>query len=199
MPSSYTTRYKWELPATGEQAGIWGNTVNNAITSLVEEAVNSAASIANGNANQTLTIQNGSSSANRATWKRFTGALTANRTVTLPDGDGVHMVENATTGGFSLLFKTSATGTVTVPAGFSAILNSIGATMSLPSFLMTNAQITSATIGTLNASFVDGSAATPSINFSSDTNTGIYRAGADQIGFATNGVNRVTITATQFN
>jgi hypothetical protein len=33
----------------------------------------------------------------------------------------------------------------------------------------------------------DGSATTPSINFASDTNTGIYRPGDDRLGFATNG------------
>jgi hypothetical protein len=33
----------------------------------------------------------------------------------------------------------------------------------------------------------DGSATTPSVNFSSDTNTGIYRPGNDRLGFATNG------------
>ncbi len=39
----------------------------------------------------------------------------------------------------------------------------------------------------------DGSAATPSLNFASDTNTGIYRYAADTIGFATNGVYRMQI------
>lgn len=33
----------------------------------------------------------------------------------------------------------------------------------------------------------DGSATTPSVNFSADTNTGIYRPGNDRLGFATNG------------
>lgn len=37
--------------------------------------------------------------------------------------------------------------------------------------------------------FADGSAASPSFNFSADTNTGIYRVGADQIGFAVGGGN----------
>jgi hypothetical protein len=41
----------------------------------------------------------------------------------------------------------------------------------------------------------DGSAATPSYSFSSDANTGIYRAGVDQIGFSTGGVLRTTIDA----
>ena len=46
-----------------------------------------------------------------------------------------------------------------------------------------------------DGSFVtpDGSAATPSLNFASDTNTGIYKHDADTIGFATNGAYRMQI------
>lgn len=41
--------------------------------------------------------------------------------------------------------------------------------------------------------FVDGAAATPGITFSADSNTGIYRIGADSIGVSTNGTLRVTV------
>jgi len=41
-----------------------------------------------------------------------------------------------------------------------------------------------------------GTAATPSISFSTDTNTGMYRAGADSIGFATGGAERFRISST---
>jgi hypothetical protein len=40
---------------------------------------------------------------------------------------------------------------------------------------------------------IDGTASAPGIGFNSDTNTGMYRFGADTIGFATNGVARVAI------
>ncbi len=39
----------------------------------------------------------------------------------------------------------------------------------------------------------DGSAGTPGINFTSDTNTGIYRPGADSMGFSTGGSQRLLI------
>jgi hypothetical protein len=41
-----------------------------------------------------------------------------------------------------------------------------------------------------------GSAATPAITFNGDTNTGLYRIGADQLGIATNGVLRFTLSTT---
>ncbi len=49
--------------------------------------------------------------------------------------------------------------------------------------------------GLSNGEFVtpDGSAATPSLNFAADTNTGFYRYGDDTIGFSTNGTYRMLI------
>jgi len=68
-------------------------------------------------------------------------------------------------------------------------------TFTLPSADGTNGQVL-ATNGTGTLSFTaaggasnlaDGTAATPSVNFSSDTDTGVFRAGANRLGFATNG------------
>ena len=42
----------------------------------------------------------------------------------------------------------------------------------------------------------DGSASYPAYSFSGDTNTGIYRAGSDNIGFAVNGTSEMTIGST---
>jgi hypothetical protein len=46
------------------------------------------------------------------------------------------------------------------------------------------------------ASAADGSAAAPGFAFAADTNTGLYRIGADQIGVATGGTLRKTISTT---
>jgi hypothetical protein len=68
-------------------------------------------------------------------------------------------------------------------------------TFTLPSADGTNGQVL-ATNGTGTLSFTaaggasnlaDGTAATPSVNFSSDTDTGVFRAGANRLAFATNG------------
>ncbi len=58
-------------------------------------------------------------------------------------------------------------------------------------------QITPIVFNTINAGtglFDDGSAANPSIAFSNDNNTGIYRIGADNIGISTGGVLRFDIS-----
>ena len=43
-----------------------------------------------------------------------------------------------------------------------------------------------------SANFDDGTASTPSITFTRDTNTGLYRVGSDSVGFTSGGVLRVT-------
>ena len=48
------------------------------------------------------------------------------------------------------------------------------------------------------ASFAAGSASAPAITATGDTNTGVYFPAADQIGFATNGSVRLTLTTSQF-
>lgn len=46
---------------------------------------------------------------------------------------------------------------------------------------------------TLQQQSADGSAAAPTYSFSSDTDTGMYRIGANQIGWSTNGTQRLTL------
>ena len=47
-----------------------------------------------------------------------------------------------------------------------------------------------------NITLDDGTAAAPSLNFTSDTNTGLYRIGADNIGVAVGGVNVLDVAST---
>ena len=63
--------------------------------------------------------------------------------------------------------------------------------------LDTNIQI-AGTLGVTGvSSFADGSNSAPSISFTSDTNTGIYRGGTDILKFVTAGTDAVTIDASQ--
>lgn len=47
--------------------------------------------------------------------------------------------------------------------------------------------------------FIDGSAATPSLSFTNDTNTGLYRSGADVLNFSTGGTSRMQIETTELS
>ena len=50
----------------------------------------------------------------------------------------------------------------------------------------------------LDGTFSDGTAAAPSINFASETNSGLYREAQFKIGFTINGATRATLTANNF-
>jgi len=52
--------------------------------------------------------------------------------------------------------------------------------------------------GVLSGLFGNGTTGEPSIGFASDPNTGFFRAAADQIGAATNGIRRWLLTSTAF-
>jgi hypothetical protein len=77
--------------------------------------------------------------------------------------------------------------TATIPPGQQATLICDGT-----NFL--NANTTQA--GANAISLIDGSVGTPSLNFASETNTGLYRPSAGEIGISILGTKRVGVTAT---
>jgi hypothetical protein len=122
--------------------------------------------------------------------QEYFGALTGNVIIVLPSTVQIYYLNNQTTGSFSLTFKTSAVGaaTVTVPQGQTLTVVCDGTNV-YNSSSASGGSITTLTIGT-------GSAASPSLNFTGDTNTGIYQPATDQIGFSLNGSNAMTLSAT---
>ena len=89
-------------------------------------------------------------------------------------------------------------GTLAVARGGTGATTSTGSgnvVLSASPTLSGTAAMASATFsGT--AGLAAGTAALPSLRFSSDTNTGLYWIGADQLGIATGGVNRVSVSTT---
>jgi len=120
--------------------------------------------------------------------QEYFGVLTSNVIIVLPSTVQIYYLNNQTTGSYSLTFKTSASGaaTVTVPQGQTLTVVCDGTNV-YNSSSASGGSITSLTVGT-------GSAATPSINFTGNTNTGIYQPATNQIGLALNGANALTLT-----
>lgn len=118
MPSSYTSRLRLELQASGENTSTWGTRANG-VFSLVEEAICGMSTIAMSNADYTLTTVNGATDQARMAILRFTGSLSANRTIFIPARSKSYIIQNSTTGGFSLLVRvTGSVGTsVTIANG----------------------------------------------------------------------------------
>lgn len=118
----------------------------------------------------------------------YSGVLLSNQIVVLPSTVQIYYLNNQTTGSFSLTFKTSAVSaaTVTVPQGQTLTVVCDGTNV-YNSSSASGGSITSLTVGT-------GSAATPSINFTGNTNTGIYQPATNQFGISLNGSNALTLT-----
>jgi hypothetical protein len=122
MATSYTSLLGLALPVTGELQGTWGDTVNNAITSLLDSAVAGTTSLTT-DADVTLTTTTGAANEARAAVLLCSGARTAIRSITAPAQSKVYVVVNATTGGYPVVLRgVGPTTGVSIPAGVKALI-----------------------------------------------------------------------------
>jgi hypothetical protein len=123
MASTYSTNLALELMGTGDQSGTWGNTTNNNLGTLLEQAIVGYVSQAvTDGADTTLTIANGASSNGRNYVINLTGTLTAARNVIVPAVNKPYIFVNATTGGFAVTVKVTGQTGVTIANGKKAIV-----------------------------------------------------------------------------
>lgn len=158
MPSSYTSSLRLVLPVTGELTGTWGDTVNNGLTELVEDAIAGTAAITMTDANLTLSTANEAADQARCMFIALSGGgLSATRDVICPSVSKLYVVLNDTTGGQAIRFKTAAGTGVTVPNGSRALLycdgTNVSAAVGLPPLSGTGANGTAlSSLGALAAS-----------------------------------------------
>jgi len=120
----------------------------------------------------------------------YTGTLSGNVTVIVPPVVNLYVISNqCSAGGNTLTISTGAVGanTATVPASGQATLFCDGTNI-------LNANTTQ--VGGTSFSLVNGSAGSPSLNFGSETNTGVYRPGAGRFGVSILGNLVLDVTAT---
>jgi hypothetical protein len=112
MPSSYTD-LGLELMVTGENSGTWGDKTNTNLE-LVQQgfAGYQEVSIAGGAQTTALAVTDGTISNGRNAVIKFTGTITGNQIVTIPDSiEKIYVFENGTSGAFTVQVKTvSGTG-----------------------------------------------------------------------------------------
>src|SRR6056300_607543 len=113
MASAYSTDLKLELMVTGENSGTWGDKTNTNLN-LVQQAIAGyeAVSIAGGAQTTALVMTDAALSNARNAVIKLTGTITGNQIVTIPDSiEKSYIISNATTGAFTVEFKTvSGTG-----------------------------------------------------------------------------------------
>jgi hypothetical protein len=112
MPSSYTD-LGLELMVTGENSGTWGDKTNTNLE-LIQQgfAGYQEVSIAGGAQTTALAVTDGTISNGRNAIIKFTGTITGNQVVTIPDSiEKIYVFENGTVGAFTVEIKTvSGTG-----------------------------------------------------------------------------------------
>lgn len=119
----------------------------------------------------------------------YTGTLSGNVTVTYPPVVNLYVISNQTVaGGFTLTVTTGIGGSAvaTIPASGQATLICDGTNFY-------NANTTQA--GATAISLINGTAGSPSLNFASETNTGVYRPGAGRFGISVLGNLIADVTA----
>lgn len=119
MASTYSPSLRLELIGTGDQSGLWGDTTNTNLGSLIEQAITGVESIPMLDANYTLSSLNGSVDEARNAVIIMTSAvsLTGSRNVIIPAEEKLYIVKNSTLGGQNLVVKTSGGAGYTVPNG----------------------------------------------------------------------------------
>lgn len=130
MSSTYSTNLALELMATGDQSGVWGNTTNTNLGTLIEQAISGyvTQAITDGSgANTTITIPNGATGVARNMYIEMTGALTFSTTsLIVPANKKLYFIFNNTSGGFAVTVKVSGQTGVLVPNGKKVVLVSNG-------------------------------------------------------------------------
>lgn len=121
MASTPTNGLRLELIADGEASNTWGMKTNTNL-SMLDRAVSGYIVYAMADGNNTLS----STDYLLADWHnmgwKLTGALTADAALRVPAAEKVYIVENATTGAFTVTVKTLSGTGVIVPQGQRAVL-----------------------------------------------------------------------------
>ena len=120
MTTAATSLLGLALPVTGELSGVWGQTVNDSITTLLDSAVAGTTTLST-DADVTLTTTTLAANQARQAILLCSGARTALRTITAPAQSKIYTVINSTTGGFSVkIVGVGPTTGVTIGSGQSA-------------------------------------------------------------------------------
>lgn len=118
--------------------------------------------------------------------QKYTGALAGNVTIVVPSTVQVYYIVNATTGAYTVTISTGSGASAILTAGSQA-------TLVCDSVNLYNANTILA--GSSTISLNDGSVGAPSLNFSSETTTGVYRAASGEFNIAILGVLLSTLSA----
>lgn len=117
MASTFSPTLRLELIGDGDQSGIWGQTTNTNLGSLLEQAITGVQSITMVDANYTLTSFNGVVDEARNMVLVVGGTNGAVRDIIAPLVEKLYVVRNNTIGGFGVNIRGATGSAVLVPSG----------------------------------------------------------------------------------
>jgi hypothetical protein len=118
MTTAYTSLLGFALPVTGELSGTWGDTVNNSITQLEEDAIAGVATASVTSGNWTLsTTGSGASNEARKAILIPTGTPGVSRNILAPNSSKAYIVDNQSDAAVVLKGVTGPTTGITIVAG----------------------------------------------------------------------------------
>jgi len=120
MASTYSPSLRLELIGDGDQSGIWGQTTNNNLGGLLEQAISGVITLTMFDANYTMSNFNGVVDESRNQVLIVNGTLTATRNLIAPLVEKTYIVKNSTTGSQSIQIIGSSGLGVTIPNGIAA-------------------------------------------------------------------------------
>ena len=109
MANSTSANLKLTVQTTGENSGTWGQVTNTNLL-ILEQAIGGYDAVGlNATTGATLLFSNGVLSNGKNQVLRLTGTITTNVNVVIPNSiEKTYLVENATTGAYTVTFKTTS-------------------------------------------------------------------------------------------
>jgi hypothetical protein len=118
MTTAYTSLLGFALPVSGELSGTWGDTVNNSITQLEEDAIAGVATASVTSGNWTLsTTGSGASNEARKAILIPTGTPGVSRNILAPNSSKAYIVDNQSNAAVVLKGVTGPTAGITIATG----------------------------------------------------------------------------------
>jgi microcystin-dependent protein len=117
MSSTFSPSLRIELIGDGDQSGIWGQTTNSNLGTLIEQAITGVQTINMVDSNYTMSNFNGVADEARNAVLVLTGTLTQQRNLIAPLVEKTYSIKNTTTGGFGVQVVGSSGTGVIIPNG----------------------------------------------------------------------------------
>jgi hypothetical protein len=124
MTTTYSSNLRLNLIGTGDQAGVWGETTNTNLGTLLDAAIAGVTSVAVTSTSQALTAFNGAADQSRQAVVVLTGTPGGAASVYIPPATKTYIIKNSTNQVVTIVVSTALNGTtatggttVVIPVG----------------------------------------------------------------------------------